>query len=919
MSSMRKTVEGATKPKRAAPKAKYIDPIVQATFNQDGALQEITRTLGARMRDSNTTVVFKSLIVLHTMMRSGALDPVFSYLSSSSMALSLSSHEAANISAYGHYLAARIKAYGNLKRDVIRDKSDRRAANRLRNLGVEQGLLREVREIQRMIAALVEAKFYTDDVDDDVSMTALRLLVKDLLVLFQAVNEGIINILENYFALSKVDAQTALKIYKTFCRDTEKVVGYLGTAKKLYNVLNIPIPNLKHAPVSLAKSLEEYLTDPNFEQNRAEYKENKRIADGGPPRNSTPKPATSAPATSSSAPSASASTSAPASQPAAAAPKSFTDFFDSIEQQQTSMFNPNTGSPTLGFFQQQAAFNPFIAPQATGVPFAQPGMLPQMTGMPFGASAAPNPFLQPQMTGFVQPQPTGFMQPQMTGMAGANPFRQSMMPTGGPNPFMANGMQGMTTFSAPPPVPAMQPQATGMPFGAAPSSPFGQPPQQLQQQPSGFIASQPTGNPFGGARPMSLMPQATGNPFQRPQSMMPFSASSSALSSAPGAPSLGAPAPSSSPFASGPPPASSAPSPAPLIAQKTGSRNPFAPAPGTVIPQAQPPQPKGPSMNDMAANAFAQRQQQQQQQANQLQPQQTGYGQIQPQQTGFDGAAPNGTAGQQQQQQQQAPPPKQDAFSAFLAEQNAKREAEKNGAAPLIAQKTGGLMASIATDLAFSRADTTSPAPAPFSSAFSSASTPSTSLPPFSSSTLSAPFSSLSPNTTSALSPSITGAGPSAFTSSPSALTPSAPFLSSQPTGFAGSNIKPFQPTSSFGSQLASEFGGSSSTPAPALSSQPTGFGAGGGSSFASSLLGGGSSSAAPGTGSAPSPAPLQPQSTGYNPLAGTKLPPLNSPLSAGLTPQRTGTTPAPLGGGTTSWTTFGGGQQGGGATGSLI
>jgi phosphatidylinositol-binding clathrin assembly protein len=104
--------------------------------------------------------------------------------------------------------------------------------------------------------------------------------------------------------MSHVDATTALKIYKTFCRDTEKVVAYLGIAKKLQNVTHIQIPNLKHvsrslpllhltarltpplneqAPVSLAGSLEEYLNDPNFETNRKEYKENKRIADGGAP------------------------------------------------------------------------------------------------------------------------------------------------------------------------------------------------------------------------------------------------------------------------------------------------------------------------------------------------------------------------------------------------------------------------------------------------------------------------------------------------------------------------------------------------------------------------------------------------------------------------------------------------------------
>ena len=33
------------------------------------------------------------------------------------------------------------------------------------------------------------------------------------------------------------------------------------------------------APVSLASSLEEYLNDPNFEQNRIEYKTTKELAD----------------------------------------------------------------------------------------------------------------------------------------------------------------------------------------------------------------------------------------------------------------------------------------------------------------------------------------------------------------------------------------------------------------------------------------------------------------------------------------------------------------------------------------------------------------------------------------------------------------------------------------------------------------
>ena len=88
------------------------------------------------------------------------------------------------------------------------------------------------------------------------------MLVKDLLILFQACNEGVINVLgrtyssgdtrdadgcsEHYFEMSKIDAQEALNIYRHFCTETERVVEYLGVAKKLQNLLNVPIPNLRH-------------------------------------------------------------------------------------------------------------------------------------------------------------------------------------------------------------------------------------------------------------------------------------------------------------------------------------------------------------------------------------------------------------------------------------------------------------------------------------------------------------------------------------------------------------------------------------------------------------------------------------------------------------------------------------------------
>lgn len=60
---------------------------------------------------------------------------------------------------------------------------------------MEKGLLREVATLQKMMDTLLECKFYLEDKEDEVTMTALRLLVKDLLILFMSVNEGVINVL----------------------------------------------------------------------------------------------------------------------------------------------------------------------------------------------------------------------------------------------------------------------------------------------------------------------------------------------------------------------------------------------------------------------------------------------------------------------------------------------------------------------------------------------------------------------------------------------------------------------------------------------------------------------------------------------------------------------------------------------------
>ena len=46
--------------------------------------------------------------------------------------------------------------------------------------------------------------------------------------------------------MSKIDATEALTVYKAFCKQSDKVVIYLSTARKLHQLLDVPVPNLKH-------------------------------------------------------------------------------------------------------------------------------------------------------------------------------------------------------------------------------------------------------------------------------------------------------------------------------------------------------------------------------------------------------------------------------------------------------------------------------------------------------------------------------------------------------------------------------------------------------------------------------------------------------------------------------------------------
>lgn len=67
--------------------------------------------------------------------------------------------------------------------------------SRLEKLSVDKGLLRETETVQHQLTALLKCDVMENEPENEITITVFRLLVLDLLSLFQALNQALINIL----------------------------------------------------------------------------------------------------------------------------------------------------------------------------------------------------------------------------------------------------------------------------------------------------------------------------------------------------------------------------------------------------------------------------------------------------------------------------------------------------------------------------------------------------------------------------------------------------------------------------------------------------------------------------------------------------------------------------------------------------
>uniref|UniRef100_A0A674N825 Phosphatidylinositol binding clathrin assembly protein a n=1 Tax=Takifugu rubripes TaxID=31033 RepID=A0A674N825_TAKRU len=227
-------------------------------------IPQLADTLFERTANTSWVVVFKSLTATHNLMVYGN-ERFIQYLASRNTLFNLSNFldksglqgydMSTFIRRYSRYLNEKAVSYRQVAFDFTKVK--RGSDGVMRTMSTEK-LLKTVPIIQNQMDVLLDFNVNANELTNGVINAAFMLLFKDAIRLFAAYNEGIINLLEKYFDMKKVQCKEGLDVYKKFLTRMTRISEFLKVAEQV-GIDRGDIPDLSQAPSSLLDALEQHL------------------------------------------------------------------------------------------------------------------------------------------------------------------------------------------------------------------------------------------------------------------------------------------------------------------------------------------------------------------------------------------------------------------------------------------------------------------------------------------------------------------------------------------------------------------------------------------------------------------------------------------------------------------------------------
>ncbi|CAN6206780.1 unnamed protein product [Urochloa humidicola] len=263
------------------PKERHLAAIFAAT-SASRPLADVSYCVHALARrlakTHNWVVALKTLIVIHRTLRDGDAafrEELLRYRRKGGHALRVSNFKddssplawdcSAWVRTYALYLEERLECFRVLRYDIESERlrpaeGNLEGQSRTRTIGKDD-LLEHLPALQQLLFRLVGCQPEGTAFGNYLIQYALALVLKESFKIYCAINDGIINLVDVFFDMTKLDAIKAQDIYRRTGDLAKSLSDFYELCRGLELARNFQFPILREPPASFLVTMEEYIRE----------------------------------------------------------------------------------------------------------------------------------------------------------------------------------------------------------------------------------------------------------------------------------------------------------------------------------------------------------------------------------------------------------------------------------------------------------------------------------------------------------------------------------------------------------------------------------------------------------------------------------------------------------------------------------